>query len=309
MKGDMRRKIFGIYIIIMLSCCAAIAQQDPQFTQYMYNPSNINPAYAGSRGTTSIFGIHRTQWVGLDGAPTTSAVSVHAPIGKNVGLGFAFLNDKIGPMDTSVLMGDFSYTLKMGDTYKLALGVKATAHLFSVDYTKLNIFDPLDPRFANNIQNVLSPNIGAGAYLYSENTYVGVSIPNFLETSHFKYNEISVVKERMHVYAMGGHVFDLSYNFRFKPAMLAKIVQGSPLQLDLTANVQYNDQLTLGVAYRWDAAWSALAGFQVNKGLFVGYTYDMETTRLADYNSGSHEFYLRFELFRKYDKVINPRFF
>lgn len=312
MKVDIMRSksVYRYLVVVLMLCCGSVlAQQDPQYTQYMYNPSNINPAYAGSRGTTSIFGIYRTQWVGLDGAPTTSAVSIHAPVGRNVGLGFSFLNDKIGPMDNSLLSADFSYTVKMGDKYKLALGIKASANLFSVDYTKLNIFDPLDPRFANNIENVLSPNIGAGGFLYSENTYIGLSIPNFLETSHFEYNEISVVKERMHVYLMGGHIFDLTYNFRFKPAILTKIVQGSPLQVDLTANVQYNEQFTLGVAYRWDAAVSALAGFQINKSLFVGYTYDMETTKLADYNSGSHEVYLRFELFRKYDKVINPRFF
>ena len=299
----------ALLAVLLLTCVPAHAQQDPQYTQYMYNPSNINPAYAGSRGVTSIFALHRTQWVGLDGAPVTNAASIHAPVGKNVGLGFSFVNDRIGPMDQNVLSGDFSYTVKAGERYKLALGVKASAHLFSVDYTKLNIYDPQDPRFANNIENVLSPNIGAGVFLYSDDTYFGVSIPNFLETSHFEYNEVSIVKERMHVYAMAGKVFDLAYNLKFKPAVLTKIVQGTPLQLDVTANILYNERFTLGVAYRWDAAMSALAGFQVSEGLFIGYTYDMETTRLADYNSGSHEFYLRFELFRNYDRVMNPRFF
>ncbi|HYD90322.1 MAG TPA: type IX secretion system membrane protein PorP/SprF [Flavobacterium sp.] len=306
-------KIFNIaataLVAVVLYCIPANAQQDPQYTQYMYNPSNINPAYAGSRGVTSIFALHRTQWVGLDGAPVTSAASIHAPVGKNVGLGFSFMNDKIGPMDQNMLSGDFSYTVKAGERYKLALGVKASAHLFSVDFTKLNIYDPQDPRFANNIKNVLSPNVGAGVFLYSDDTYFGVSIPNFLETSHFEYNEVSIVKERMHVYAMAGKVFELSYNFKFKPAVLAKVVQGTPLQLDLTANFLYNDIFTFGAAYRWDAAFSGLVGFQINEGLFIGYTYDLETTRLADYNSGSHEFYLRFELFRNYDRVMNPRFF
>lgn len=302
-------KCITILLLLMLCNSALWAQQDPQYTQYMYNPININPAYAGSRGVTSIFAVHRAQWVGLDGAPVTNAASLNAPVGKNVGIGFSFVNDKIGPTDTNVLSGDFSYTLKVNDTYKLAFGIKGSLQLFNVDFTKLNIYDPNDPRFQNNINNELTPNVGTGAYLYSENTYLGLSVPNILQTEHYEHNDISVAKERFHVYAMGGHVFDLAYNWKFKPAVLAKVVQGAPLQLDLTANVLFNDKFTMGMAYRWDAAVSVLAGIQVTDGLFVGYTYDMETTKLAEYNSGSHEIFMRFELFKKYEKVMNPRFF
>lgn len=300
-----------IVILLLLTLCsnALFAQQDPQYTQYMYNPININPGYAGSRGVTSVFVLHRAQWVGLDGAPVTSTASINAPVGRNVGLGFTFVNDKIGPTDTNILSSDFSYTLKVNEYYKLGLGIKGSLQLFNVDFTKLNIYDPADPRFQNNIRNQVTPNIGAGAYLYSETTYLGLSVPNILETNHYESNEVSVAKERFHVYAMGGHVFDLAYNWKFKPAVLAKVVQGAPLQVDLTANVLFNDKFTVGIAYRWDAAVSALAGFQVSNGLFIGYTYDTETTQLADYNSGSHELFIRFELFKKYEKVMNPRFF
>lgn len=302
-------KCIAIVSLLLLSHSALLAQQDPQYTQYMYNPVNINPAYAGSRGVTTIFGLHRAQWVGLDGAPVTNAASVNAPVGKNVGLGFTFVNDKIGPTDTNLISADFSYTIRVNDNYKLALGLKGSAQLFNVDYTKLNIYDPNDPRFQNNIVNKFTPNIGAGAFMYSDNSYFGLSVPNILETEHYEDNDITVAKERFHVYAMAGHVFELAYNWKFKPAALAKVVQGAPLQLDLTANVLYNDRFTLGLAYRWDAAVSILAGVQVTDGLFIGYTYDTDTTALANYNSGSHEIFLRFELFRKYEKVMNPRFF
>lgn len=303
---------FKCIIILLLSALCSnvvVAQQDPQYTQYMYNPININPGYAGSRGVTSFFALHRAQWVGLDGAPVTNSVSVNAPVGRNVGLGISFVNDKIGPTDTNLISTDFSYTLTVNEYYKLGLGIKGSLQLFNVDFTKLNIYDPNDPRFQTNIKNEITPNIGAGAYLYSENTYFGLSVPNILETEHYEHNEISVAKERFHVYAMGGHVFDLAYNWKLKPAALAKIVEGAPLQLDLTANVLYNDKFTLGLAYRWDAAVSVLAGFQITNSFFIGYTYDTETTQLADYNSGSHEIFMRFELFKKYEKVMNPRFF
>ncbi|MCY1509934.1 Bacteroidetes-specific putative membrane protein [compost metagenome] len=271
----------------------------------------MNPAYAGSRGVLSIFGLHRTQWVGLDGAPTTNSFALHSPIGiSKVGLGLSFINERIGPSDENSISADFSYTIRASETFKLAFGLKATANLLNIDYTKLDIYDPNDPRFQRNIEDSFTPNIGAGAYLYSENTYVGLSIPNFLETKHYQDDgNYSVAKERMHFYLMGGHVFELSSTLKFKPSVLAKIVEGAPLQADISANFLFSEKLTLGSAYRWDAAVSVMAGFQISEGLFVGYAYDAETTKLATYNSGSHEIFLRFELFKSYDGTASPRFF
>lgn len=314
MKKEMNKRINMsakkiIAVFALMVCSLANAQQDPQYTQYMYNTIQVNPAYAGSRGKTSIFGIYRAQWVGLDGAPTTAAASVNAPVGNKLGLGLSFVNDRIGPMDDNAISVDFSYTIDISYNYQLAFGLKGTADLLNVDFTKLNIFNPDDPGFQNNVDNQFSPNFGAGLFLYSDNTYFGVSVPDFLETKHYEHNTTSVAKDRMHYYFIGGHVFDLTYNLKFKPAAMVKATKGSPLQADVSANFLYDEKLTLGMAYRWDAALSALVGFQISKDIFVGYTYDMETTRLAEYNSGSHEIYLRFELVKKNEKVENPRFF
>lgn len=294
----------------MLVTVSSYAQQDAQYTQYMYNPININPAYAGSREALSIFGLHRTQWVGLDGAPVTNAASIHTPIeNTNIGIGLSFVNDKIGPSDQNNISVDFSYTVPTSETFQLSFGLKATADLLNIDYTKLNIYNPSDPRFQNNVDNKFSPNIGAGVYFHSDQTYIGLSVPNFLETKHYDNNSTSVAQERLHYYFMAGHVFDLSYDVKFKPSLLTKVVQGAPLQVDLSANFLFFDKLTLGAAYRWSAAVSGMAGFQVSDAIFVGYAYDAESTKLANYNSGSHEIFLRFELFRNYDRMITPRFF
>lgn len=300
-----------VLLAALLWSISGSAQQDSQYTQYMYNTANMNPAYAGSRGVLSVFGLHRTQWVGLDGAPTTNSFALHSPIGiSKVGLGLSFINERIGPSDENSISADFSYTIRASETFKLAFGLKATANLLNIDYTKLDIYDPNDPRFQRNIEDSFTPNIGAGAYLYSENTYVGLSIPNFLETKHYQDDgNYSVAKERMHFYLMGGHVFELSPTLKFKPSVLAKIVEGAPLQADISANFLFSEKLTLGAAYRWDAAVSVMAGFQISEGLFVGYAYDAETTKLATYNSGSHEIFLRFELFKSYDGTASPRFF
>ncbi|MFY0482853.1 type IX secretion system membrane protein PorP/SprF [Flavobacterium sp. PLA-1-15] len=300
-------RCFGL--VLLLASGTLFAQQDSQFTQYMYNPVNFNPAYAGSREVLSIFAMHRTQWVGLDGAPVTNTVSLHTPIsGSDVCIGASFVNDRIGPSDENTISIDISYTVPTSDYFKLAFGLKATANLLNVDFTKLTQ-QAGDPELQYNIDNRFSPNIGAGVFWYSENTYVGLSVPNFLETSHFDGEVNSVAKERMHYHLIGGHVFDLSPDLKFKPSFLVKAVGQAPLQVDLSANFLFYEKFTAGVAYRWSAALSGMVGFQITDGLLAGYSYDAETTKLANYNSGSHEIFLRFELFKNYDKIISPRFF
>lgn len=299
-----------LFIATLGNVNQTFAQQDSQYTNYMYNTINVNPAYAGSRGVMSIFGMHRTQWVGLDGAPVTNVASINTPINNSkFGMGISFVNDRIGPSDENAISADISYTIQTSETYKLSFGVKGTANLLNVDYTKLNRYDLTDPQFQNNIDNKFSPNIGAGIYFHSDKLYAGLSVPNFLETEHFDDNTSATAKERMHYYLIGGYVFDLSDNIKFKPAFLTKLVTGAPLQLDLTANFMFNEKFVLGAAWRWDAAVSGLAGFQVNENWMIGYAYDAETTKLANYNSGSHEIFLRYEFKGKKEKVVSPRFF
>lgn len=293
----------------MLTCYSGFAQQDAQYTQYMYNTINVNPAYAGSRGVMSIFGLHRTQWVGLDGAPVTNAVSINTPINNsNLGLGVSLVNDRIGPTVDNAISADLSYTIQANETYKLSFGIKATGNLFNLDVDRLNPENAGDESL-QNLNNEFSPNFGAGVYLHSDKMYFGLSVPNFLEDSRYSDNSVSVYKDRMNFYAIGGYVFDISSSVQFKPAFMTKMVTGSPLQLDISGNFLINEKFMLGIAYRWDAAVSALAGFQVSNGLFIGYGYDLETTKLRNYNSGSHEVFLRFELFNKYSKMVSPRFF
>ena len=293
----------------MLTCYTGFAQQDAQYTQYMYNTININPAYAGSRGVMSIFGLHRTQWVGIDGAPTTNAFSLNTPINNsNLGLGLSVVNDRIGPTSDNTISADISYTVPMSEDYKMSFGIKASGNMFNLDTNKLRPQDQNDPNL-QNFNNEFTPNFGAGVYLHSDKLYFGLSVPNFLQDSKFNDNEVAVFEERMTFYTIGGYVFDLSQSIKFKPAFLTKVVTGSPLQVDVSANFLFYDKLMLGGAYRWDAAVSALAGFQVTDGLFIGYSYDMDTTRLRNYNSGSHEIFLRFELFNKVSKMVSPRFF
>lgn len=287
------------------------AQQDAQYTQYMYNTIEVNPAYAGSRGALSVFGLYRTQWVGLDGAPETSTFSVNTPLSNSdLGLGVSLVNDKIGPTVENTLSADLSYTIPTSETWNLSFGIKGTANLFNLDVNKLSMEDQDDPQF-QNLKNRFSPNVGAGIYYHSDRAYIGLSVPNFIETNRYNSDDTAIFKEKINYYLIAGYVFNLDRleYIKFKPALMTKMVEGAPLQVDVSGNFMFNDKFVLGLAYRWSASVSAMAGFQVTKGMYVGYGYDHETTRLRKYNSGSHEIFLRFEFFNNYNKMISPRFF
>ncbi|MFV5690372.1 type IX secretion system membrane protein PorP/SprF [Flavobacterium sp. ZT3R25] len=302
----MKTKLFTF--VLMFTAIVSFAQQDAQFTQYMYNTININPAYAGSNGALSIFALHRTQWVGLEGAPVTNVVSMNTPLNSNnLGLGVSIMNDKIGPTHENTISADLSYTVPTSETFKLSFGIKATANLFDLDVTRLNPADN-DPSL-HDYNNKFSPNIGAGIYWHSNKAYVGFSVPNFIETNRYDDNEVAIFREQINYYLIAGYVFDLNNYIKFKPAVLTKMVKGAPLQMDVSGNFMFNDKFVVGLAYRWSAALSAMVGFQVSEGLYVGYGYDHETTNLDNYNSGSHEIFLRYELFKNNNKITSPRFF
>jgi type IX secretion system PorP/SprF family membrane protein len=294
-----------------------MAQQDAQYTQYMYNTVTVNPAYAGSRGVLSIAGLYRSQWIGFDGAPQTQTLNVHSPVSERVGVGLSIVNDEIGngANQETYFDGLFSYTIPLSRERKLSFGVKAGGHLLNIDFNKLaNYNNEAANAGLANIDQKFSPNFGAGAYYHTENFYVGLSIPNFLTTKHFDDSESRasfLAEERLSLYLITGYVFEPNQRLKFKPALLVKAVQGAPLQVDVSANFLLNDKFTLGAAYRWDAAVSALFGFQINDKFLLGLAYDRETTELGGthFNNGSFEVLLRYEFLTRYKRVITPRFF
>ncbi len=312
-KGFLRRVFL---LLAMVAMGTVKAQQDAQYTQYMYNTISVNPAYAGSRGHFSIAALHRSQWVGLDGAPTTQTLNLHTPLGyRGVGLGVSIVNDKIGPTSETYFDVDFSYTLQLTTDARLSFGIKGGVHLLDVRFSELNqdILNPSgpDPTLQQNIDNRLSPNVGAGVYYHTDKFYAGLSVPRILETSHFEESSLSTAKEQMNFYFITGYVFDLNTFLEFKPALLTKVVKGAPLQVDVSANFRLNDKFVLGAAYRWDAAVSALAGFHVTNELYIGMAYDREITELgrAVFNDGSFEVILRYDFARIVNNLKSPRFF
>ncbi|PRX53158.1 type IX secretion system membrane protein PorP/SprF [Flagellimonas meridianipacifica] len=306
--------ILGLFLsCVLLATTHVFAQQDAQYTQYMYNTVSVNPAYAGSRGHLSIAALYRNQWVGLDGAPETQTLNLHTPMGyRGVGLGISIVNDKIGPTSETYFDVDFSYTIQTSFDAKLSFGLKASAHMLDIRFSELDEFE-IDPQLQaqQDIRNRFSPNIGAGVYYHTDNFYAGFSAPRILETTHFDESSVSTAREQINWYFITGYVYDINPFLKFKPTVLTKLVQGAPLQVDLSANFMFNEKFIGGVAYRWDAAFSGLFGFRISDEMLIGLAYDREITDLGatTFNDGSFEIILRYDFIRNVSNLKSPRFF
>ena len=315
------KKIYNIiFLIFTMSLCGryvTYGQQDAQYTQYMYNTFSVNPAYAGSREVLSVSALHRSQWVGRDGAPNTQTFSIHGPSSKKVGLGLSIVHDEIGNNTNQNTYFDaaFSYTLETSESDKLSFGLKAGGHLLNLDFNNLRNFSAGGVAITDtDLYKKITPNFGTGIYFHNDKFYAGLSIPNFLQTEHFDssdgYDSLVSV-DRITWYLISGYVFEMSESWKFKPALLLKATSGAPLQADVSANFLLNDKFSMGAAYRWDAALSALFGFQMTPEFMLGLAYDSDISELGGtkYNNGSFEVFLRYEFIKK-DKIdLTPRFF
>ena len=304
--------------LIILACAMCIcittntqAQQDPQYTQYMYNTISVNPAYAGSRGHTTITALGRTQWVGLEGAPDTQTLSVDTPLGyeNGLGLGINLVNDKIGPSHETYLDANIAYAIETGEEGNLSFGLKLGGRLLNIDWSQ-GRSAANDSAFEQDIVNKFLPTVGAGIYYHEPDWYVGLSVPNFLRQEH--YDAINPIGEtaieRMHFFLIAGYVFDLSQDIKFKPAALAKVVSGAPLSIDVSANFLFFEKLRAGIAWRWDDSLALLLGFQASPSFHVGYAYDLTTSNYNVANTGTHEILLRYEILKQ-KRMKSPRFF
>ncbi len=298
-----------LFFIIKVS-----AQQDSQYTQYMYNMNVINPAYAtGMQSMLDIGTLYRTQWVGAVGAPKTLNVFAHMPVNKKIEMGFSLISDDIGDgaKKENNFYVDFAYVLQLNDSHRLSLGLKAGVTSLQTNFNGFK-FESTSPDFAFENINILKPNIGIGAYYFNDAYYVGVSAPNLLNSKHIEERSgiSNYGSENVHVFFTGGYVFTLSDSFKLKPAFMSKFVKGTPIAVDISANVLYNDKFELGAAYRIGDAISTLVNVKVTPSVRVGYAYDYTISNLGQFNSGTHEIFLLFNLDllgKGYDK--SPRFF
>lgn len=290
--------LFAAMLFGILSICSA--QKEPQYTQYMYNIGSFNPAYVGSVESPEVLGLYRAQWVDIPGAPTTMRFGANVPLAnERMGIGLNVVLDELGPSKQTFANLSYSYQVNLSDITKLSFGMVAGGSFLNLDYSEGSFVDPSDPAIIGDNFSNFYPTVGAGLFLYEEDWYLGLSVPNFLTNGLYNDEVASVVEDNMQFNFIGGYVFELSDRTKFKPAFLINYLQGSPVNVNLSANFQFIDALTIGGAYRFDNAVSGLAGIQVSNTLFLGYSYDYNTNGLGEFSGGSHEAILKFYIGRE----------
>jgi type IX secretion system PorP/SprF family membrane protein len=314
-KHSAMKNIITILFLVIFTYSAQ-AQQDAMYTHYMFNTLAINPAYAGSRDALSITGLHRSQWIGFDGAPTTQTLTLHSPIAsKNIGIGLSVINDKIGPTRTTSLYFDFSYKINFSKNSHLAFGLKGGMNVRKQGFEDLNIVDQNDPLVLNDIRSQLLPNFGFGMYYFGNRFYTGLSIPKLLENNYetnTTEGTTNLASEMRHYYLIAGAVFDLSSDIKLKPTTFIKVTNGAPIEADVTASFIFRDRFWLGAMFRTGDALGLLAGVNITDQFALGYSFDWSyANKTVQYNVGSHELMLRYDLVFKVkdEDVLSPRYF
>ena len=303
------KKLF-LLALLVIAITETKAQQDPQYTQYMYNMSVINPAYAGSKETVSGGVLYRQQWVGIEDAPTTGTFFMHSPVGRNVGLGLSIISDKIGPVEENNFYADFSYTLNLGGEHKLAFGLKAGATMHKIDFTGIPATLPqTDPIFESSNPNTTFLNLGTGLFYYTNKYYVAFSVPNMLKSKYLDYNGRQYGTDVLHYFLTGGYVFDINPNLKFKPFAMIKTSINAPVSFDLSTNFMLNDKFEMGATYRLEDSFGAMINVAVSPTLRIGYAYDRVVSDIGVISPSSHEVILLYDL--NFPKKVSrsPRYF
>lgn len=312
------KKLYLAALLALGGLADATAQQDPHYTQYMYNMNVINPAYAGSKENLSFGLLYRKQWVDIEDSPTTMTFSGSSPIGKNVGLGLSVINDKIGPVEETNAYADFSYTLNLGGEHRLALGLKAGATFHNVglftDIGQSNVPDPGDPAFSSNVNNTYF-NIGAGFFYYTQKYYLAFSVPNMLKSKHLDFRpadgsgEKQFGSEESHYFLTGGYVFQLNDNLKMNPSFMLKSSFNVSPSIDGSLNFLFFERFEIGATYRLDDSFGGMVNYAITPNLRIGYAYDHIVSDLNVTTPASHEVMLLFDL--NFPKKVSrsPRYF
>ena len=288
-----------LFAFVLGYTSSVLGQKEPQYTQYMYNIGSFNPAYVGTTETPEITTMYRSQWIGLDGAPTTLRLGTNIPLSnEKMGIGVNVINDQLGPVSQTFFDLAYSYQLNLSESTKLSFGLDVGGALLNVDFSKGTFENPGEPILGQEDINQFYLTIGAGLFLYDENWYLGASIPNFLTDATYNQEVATVIEDNVQFNFIGGYVFDISENTKFKPAFLINYINGAPLNTNISANFLFNEKFVFGASYRWGNAVSALAGFQISDPLYFGVSYDYNTNGLGEFNSGTPEAVLRFQIGR-----------
>lgn len=293
-----RLVVIAVVLLVFLTGCPKFAksQQDPIYTQYLTNILSIQPAYAGISGVLSISALSRAQWVGWEGAPNSNTFTINLPLKSfNVGLGLSIVNDKWGPILQNGIYADYSYRILLKPRHYLALGIKAGFNAYHARFSDLELNDPIDPSFAQNVNFKMLPNVGFGMLWHSDLFFLGVSMPKLFKNNIVDDSDKKVYREVLHMYAMGGYVFTVSEVVKLKPTLLYRWSALTPSYIDLAGNILLYEKVWFGATYRLKNSYALSFQFNVNTQLRFGYSFDLTTFHENMVNSGTHEFTINYE--------------
>jgi len=306
-----RRIIAGLlfFFLLLAGMGKLRAQQDPMYTQYMFNMMSVNPAYAGSFNALNLQALYRMQWLGIEGAPRTLTLSAHAPISdKNMGWGLTVYNDRIGPLNHSMMYGNYAYQLIL-NSGTLAFGIKAGLGMYTAN---LSALDPHDPdRTLVDFRRKILPNVGVGVFYYNDKYYLGLSVPRIVE-NQIKVNNLDYGNIRRHYFLVGGYLWELGFyrNYVLKTSFMLRGTEGAPVSIDLSGVLYLHEKLGVGLTYRHKAALTGMLQYYITPQFYLGFAYDYATTRLRHVNSGTYEFLLSYNIINnRFTRIYHPRFF
>lgn len=308
-----RIRKYLILCLFTLIAVSSFAQQDPMYTLYMNDPILINPAYAGTRGNLSLNGVFRKQWVGMEWQPTTTSITLNAPFWNyKVGVGFSFMNDKIGPMQQTGLYLDYAYHLRFNKNRNLSLGLKAGFTNVDLNILNLTVVDWDDVVLTYDNTPVFLPNVGIGGYYYTDKFYAGFSIPLLLKNSLIKKNntyELVGREDRAYFATVGGIFTAIDPVVKIKPTILARAIFGAPPSVEISATAIVYDRVWVGLLYRFGDAIAAHLRVQITQQLQIGYSYDLTNNDLRPHNKGTHEIMMNYVFTRRGQRILSPRYF
>lgn len=309
MKKEINYSKHLFLIITLIMVISVNAQDEPQYTQYVNNTMTYNPAYISTQEDITFTALGRSQWSGVQGAPKTLTFSALFPSGyRGIGSGINVIHDEIGPTSQTFLTANFSYELKLSPKVFTSFGLSGGGSLLNINFDEGTAVDNNDP-LLDNKKNEFDPVLGVGIMTYADKWYVGLSVPNLLKTSYYSVNGGGIVDENLQFLLMGGYVFDITQYLKFKPAVLTRFSNKSPLVVDYSANFLINDIVRLGLSYRSTEIVSLLAGLQLSRSFYIGYSYDYTLSELSTSDDGSHEIMLRFTIPSKLKTIQSPRFY
>jgi type IX secretion system PorP/SprF family membrane protein len=305
------RKLY-IFLFLGLSFIGR-AQQDAIYSQYTFNPLAINPAYAGSRSSFSAVLLHRSQWVGFDGAPNTQTLAVHSPVNNtNLAAGLNLYYDKVGPSSNLNVAFTGAYHLKLKKS-KLSFAIRGGLYQSTLDKNQLIFKDQTDIFSQQGTVTSAVPTFDFGMYYYKTKFFLGLAI-NHLNNAKFSFFDnlnngaSNDYKLKTHVFFNGGYVFDVSDKFIFKPTFLLKSTEGAPANLDLSFYFMFYKKFWLGISFRNKSSVNFMTEWNITDYLRIGYAYDLSVNKLTKYNRGSHEIFIGFDFNIKSKKVVSPRY-